>query len=1201
MSAEEEDWVEIAAIKNSEDSGLHENLHYFDVTCTQIGEQLLSAEVGNKKTVKNVFPATSTATSRFSCSPPVSIQLQPMITLPMINNVRRTLESCRDEQKRIPVRNQRDLRLNLQVFDSKGLLFDDISSLNIEWTTDNPNVGSIKYKDTLYESVPRNMEIKQNSGSLAYQLVGLSDQSVPLVVTATITSYKQPFQDRELSSAVTTHIHLMLIADPQITPNYLHMYAHPTNKVALDITGGTKHFVVKGDNHAIVKYHSPNKINVEPQSEGKLIVALYDTCLDSPAPAKATIVLSDVYSLKLTVADQVELGENVSAICEAFNLNGEIIQVTDINVNMKLRLKKSVDILNIIPLLDDKSKVSRREYTLEGKSVGIASLTCQASSLNGNEISSKAEEIQVFSAIELEPKYVLLIVGAIFQVHSKGGPHPQSTTVYSLENATVANVDQGGLVTARVIGKTVLTGKSKGIDSGTGKEIIYSKDTVIVEVIQLKGFKISLRSRQLVKNAEIGILSVGIIDATPFTFAVSPPYLQFDWSTTNHDVAEVNSVHHKTGASVSSDRDFRAVVQTLNVGFVTIKLKVKVLTNDYSQVSELAQLEDSVQIQVYEKFEIKFPSSGKLLIPHNSNTKIQHNRDQLTLVTYQILPSSCPTFKRSVVEISSSGEVTASTSSGVANVLVTSHEEFGFNQTAVVQIEVKQVASITLLSLSKFVVKGLDRPAFPLGSSALFSASLHDIVGRKFDVTSLPLKHRLSRSDIIHIVQNSENTSFTARATSIGETVLKVYDKENPSIADYVRIKVAHGILPNRLNIQVGQMECLSVDINTDGSGYWSSSSNLLSIDQHSGVIIALASGTSMVYFHENGHSTYAEVTVSPPSHPPTVIEDEGLLLLSNALHEKHIFLHLSDQQASFTKSSATSIQTPFFCLSKWSSSDAPMKVESLFDIQSKYINGRPACVFTTLSLSAKDKKLIALHDYNLMLSILLIDKSTNVEYMSPTVTALRFIPDVFIETTQLRYTSKDDSETVNIYGSFSQLSSLKVNYETKRFTVTKLETSKSDHHQYKITILNYPAVDEVAKISFHSPLTGADHTIEVDIRGAGQVGTVCLPPIINRSGVQTLLAYLLGESGIWLLAYTIMIATIIAILVLYHLMTKNRQPAAVMVSSPYLMQRSPPPYSPQNGFHSPIHYHNTSTHTPQTNNRTPGGSKQRTLFSVSQ
>ena len=60
-------------------------------------------------------------------------------------------------------------------------------------------------------------------------------------------------------------------------------------------------------------------------------------------------------------------------------------------------------------------------------------------------------------------------------MHNRGGPQPQSTAVYSLNNETVADVNQAGLVTARVIGKTILTAKAKGIDSTSRREIVYAK------------------------------------------------------------------------------------------------------------------------------------------------------------------------------------------------------------------------------------------------------------------------------------------------------------------------------------------------------------------------------------------------------------------------------------------------------------------------------------------------------------------------------------------------------------------------------------------------------------------------------------------------------------------------------------------------------------------------------------------------------
>ena len=60
--------------------------------------------------------------------------------------------------------------------------------------------------------------------------------------------------------------------------------------------------------------------------------------------------------------------------------------------------------------------------------------------------------------------------------------------------------------------------------------------------------------------------------------------------------------------------------------------------------------------------------------------------------------------------------------------------------------QVAAVASVTLVSLTPFIVKDVKRPAFPLGVNVLFGVTLHDKMGRLFDVSNVPLKHRTSRS-----------------------------------------------------------------------------------------------------------------------------------------------------------------------------------------------------------------------------------------------------------------------------------------------------------------------------------------------------------------------------------------------------------------------------------------------------------------------
>ena len=62
MSAEEEDWVRIKS--RGKDTNQGEAIHYFDVTCTVLGEQLLTVEVGNRPSSSLPTPAVSSAKTK---------------------------------------------------------------------------------------------------------------------------------------------------------------------------------------------------------------------------------------------------------------------------------------------------------------------------------------------------------------------------------------------------------------------------------------------------------------------------------------------------------------------------------------------------------------------------------------------------------------------------------------------------------------------------------------------------------------------------------------------------------------------------------------------------------------------------------------------------------------------------------------------------------------------------------------------------------------------------------------------------------------------------------------------------------------------------------------------------------------------------------------------------------------------------------
>ena len=56
-----------------------------------------------------------------------------------------------------------------------------------------------------------------------------------------------------------------------------------------------------------------------------------------------------------------------------------------------------------------------------------------------------------------------------------GGPQPESTVEYSIEDDSISSVSSNGLITALALGETRVVGRAVGLDSVTGEKIVYSK------------------------------------------------------------------------------------------------------------------------------------------------------------------------------------------------------------------------------------------------------------------------------------------------------------------------------------------------------------------------------------------------------------------------------------------------------------------------------------------------------------------------------------------------------------------------------------------------------------------------------------------------------------------------------------------------------------------------------------------------------
>jgi len=65
--------------------------------------------------------------------------------------------------------------------------------------------------------------------------------------------------------------------------------------------------------------------------------------------------------------------------------------------------------------------------------------------------------IQVYPALHIEPRVIVLVVGAEYQVTATGGPYPEGRLEYYVTNRTVCDItSEGGLITANVVGSTTV-------------------------------------------------------------------------------------------------------------------------------------------------------------------------------------------------------------------------------------------------------------------------------------------------------------------------------------------------------------------------------------------------------------------------------------------------------------------------------------------------------------------------------------------------------------------------------------------------------------------------------------------------------------------------------------------------------------------------------------------------------------------------
>eukprot|EP00731_Ephydatia_muelleri_P025269 Em0017g352a len=773
-------------------------------------------------------------------------------------------------------------------------------------------------------------------------------------------------------------------------------------------------------------------------------------------------------------------------------------------------------------------------FVVEGVDVGSAHLTFNATLASKKVISSWPAEIQILST---------------------GGPLPQASIAYSIGNATVASVDGGGLIEALVPGNTTVIGKAQALDPVTGHVTTFSEDVVYVQVLKLRGIKIFMPFTRLLAGMEAGI-------------------------------------------SIQEEQDFAAIMHTRNPGQGVIRLTAK-CPPGFCTPDE-AVFTDQVQVQVLPALQLLNPPDGFFLLPHNGVARIITNRfvpccygewDGTSHMSYKLLND---VEGQSVVTLRSQGEVLSSVVNGHAVVMVTAlEEELGLNQTVVVHVEVRPVASISLLPVSVAQAAPNSKyHAFPLGYTAEFAAHLHDNIGRQFDFADVPLGQRLNRYDIVQVSPGAANGSYIVKAAKQGDAILKIWVSAQPHISDFIRVRVGYAIIPSLANIHLGTKICFTTHLAEDQPGWWTTGDQgLLHIQPETGVAMALSTGRAVVYHkikdiidtHTEGVAAFHQRSELGPylvpvqfSHTPSGGEFTPLLISPN---------RACSEEVNASNGAVYIQQVQFECLLELKNGGSTLSTERFIVAQSHFdaATGKSYCHLMAVEDVRSVETLATMQGLSLFLRVRAFDFAKTYSEVSRSL-GVPFVPAFALSRYKLTLSPSENAADIQVTGSLKQLYTLQV---VSSDPVSVQRVSVSDNAVvYRISVADHRrqphATFSNERVTFSSGLTQQESVLLVSYAGAGtcELPGVCPDkqdgdkPVVPISTPSKLSEQLVEDSRIYVTIICIVVVVLAALIGYVVLKEKSPQLTAGFQSQlpPPMLQASPPPnFPPQSPARTPL------------------------------
>lgn len=523
------------------------------ITCHSLGESYITSKIINHYAFEGLDPVHSTHRVKVICAHPKSVRLSNDV----IDSVSRTCPPSFLGKNM--VLNDKPILLKVTILDEHGNVFDNATSLGVKWSSSNTDLGDIRFPGII--KLLDEDRIRYRVPLYHYQIIEPKKKAGNLEVSAKIFNYRKSWlkklsidlEDKvfKIGSDLQETITFTLVFGLHLSSESVSIFNHPENVGRVYVTNGSGFYKITSETKdaAIIKYVELSRsIDIIPQLPGTFTLTVKDECLNSEPIAVKVLILT-IAEIQIEMVNKIEKGKTTKAFVKLYDSEGNAVTKLEL-----LNLKTELD-SNIIDV--DCSNIDRAVECIvcmiTGVELGHANLVFKAG-VETSVTRSAPVRIQIYPPLQLIPRNVTLIPGAVIQVTTKGGPQPECLIEYSVENNVII-VDNGGNVIGNELGEGFVIGKAISL-MANGEKIVYSEDMVRVNVVHLEGIRLKTPLIKMKSGTKMPIWVEGIPEQiSPLILASVEPSLTFKWDVSSANVTRISHIFEESGIKVSTLRN----------------------------------------------------------------------------------------------------------------------------------------------------------------------------------------------------------------------------------------------------------------------------------------------------------------------------------------------------------------------------------------------------------------------------------------------------------------------------------------------------------------------------------------------------------------------------------------------------------------------------------------------------------------------